>query len=203
MFYGSHMDINRSKTCQLVEMDPEKMEVNQMIDITPFVEKLYKFLGCTGGYLTMEAAVYDHRLERIIFVPRQFSHSKFDHASLNRKGCNKIISIPWGIHETIADLNSMKLTSENCTIREFKGKWNPLLGVSAIEWVPGREGCQLIALATTEIEEDGKEIISSHIFSFDLEGNMLLQPTRMENAIKFEGIMPIDDELTRLWLSED
>lgn len=61
---------------------------------------------------------------------------------------------------------------------------NPLLGFSSFKFIPGLDDELIVATKSKEVGND----IATYILVFDINGNIILPETLVDNQIKFEGI---------------
>ncbi|EDV28288.1 uncharacterized protein TRIADDRAFT_21256 [Trichoplax adhaerens] len=164
-----------SKTGEVLNVNPQYIKrINKdggmkHINWVKRYEKVKSSLGITSpGYVIHEAVVWSNIHRKWFFLPRRASHNKYDDVKDERRGTNTLISCTENF--------------ESCRVKHI-GVLNPLLGYSAMRFIPGTSDNWIIALKT--VENKGK--VATFVTVFSINGTVILHDQDVDNK-KFEGI---------------
>jgi len=202
LYYGSHLDVHRKKTCTVVELDIETQTLTDSLLVQPFVKKLGEKIASdpdvpTYSSITVEAAAYSESREEMLIVPRALMYEKFDPATDNgAHGWNKFLKVKWNRNDGLQALN--QITLDDIEIVTIDTPQILEKGFAAIDWIPTsveeNQDMVLAAVKSVEVCYDGVETIESYFSVFDLEGNVLLEDVRFPGNMKYEGLAFYDPQ---------
>jgi len=181
IYYGTSFNLNskNSNDISSLRMGTKMVKHN---NILKFNKTLYKALGISKtGYMSIEAALYRLITEELVLIPRQFSTEPYSEERKNMDGSNKIIFVKWKLNETSKDLN--KKREKDIRVVELDCTWDRNKGITAIDWIDEDQGV-LAAISTTNIED----CIESHLFVFNTEGKIIMEPEAFPDDINFKGL---------------
>merc|ERR550534_646536 len=195
LYYGSHLDVHRKKTCTVVELDIETQTLTDSLMVQPFVKKLGEKIAAdpdvpTYSSITVEAAAYSEAQGEMLIVPRALMYEKFNpKTDTGANGWNKFLKVKWDKDSGIEALNKIQLSDiEIVTIDtpQVLGR-----GFAAIDWIPadGKDASKVLAaVKSVETCINGVETVESYFTVFDLKGNVLLEDVRFPGNMKYEGL---------------
>lgn len=164
-----------SKTGQVLNVNPQYVKrINKdggikHLNWVKRYEKVKSALGIKSpGYVIHEAAVWSDIHRKWFFLPRRISHQRYDDVKDETRGTNVFI-----------DCNEH---FDQCNVKRV-GVLDPLLGYSAMRFIPNTHDNWIIALKTKE--NNGK--IATFVTVFNINGTVLL-PDQYVDDKKFEGI---------------
>lgn len=160
-----------------VNHDPQwvkRISVNGEVEHLNWHSNYVKLMDKVGikepGYLIHESAAWSSEHRKWFFLPRKASSKAYNEVEDEKKGTNLMLK---------SDDNFENI--EMITVGESP---NPLLGFSSFKFIPGLEDQIIVAIKSKEVGND----ISTYVLVFDINGNVLLPETLVDNQIKFEGI---------------
>lgn len=195
LYYGSHLDIFREKTCAIAELDVATKAMTGYCNVMPFVKKLGQKIAAdpdvpTYSSITVEAAAYSESRGEMLIVPRALMYKRFNpETDTGANGWNKFLKVKWDPKADLQALNDISLSDiEIVTID------TPQIlerGFAAIDWLPTDNDTPqrvLAAVKSVETRIDGEETIESYFSVFDLDGNVFLEDVRFPGNLKYEGL---------------
>lgn len=120
------------------------------------------------GYIIHESAVWSDVHQKWFFLPRRASTDRYEETADERRATNLLF---------IADESFSDISVKTV------GVLSPTHGFSSFKFVPNTEDNIIVALKS---EEDGGKI-ASYILAFDINGNMLMEETKIGD-VKYEGL---------------
>lgn len=102
-------------------------------------------------------------------MPRKASSKAYNEIEDEKKGTNLMLTAD----DNFENLNLITV-----------GNTNPLLGFSSFKFIPNLDDELIVAIKSKEYQNE----ISTYILVFDVNGNIHLPETLVDNQIKFEGI---------------
>eukprot|EP01104_Vermistella_antarctica_P010442 TRINITY_DN2793_c0_g1_i1.p1 TRINITY_DN2793_c0_g1~~TRINITY_DN2793_c0_g1_i1.p1 ORF type:complete len:410 (+),score=101.36 TRINITY_DN2793_c0_g1_i1:90-1232(+) len=120
------------------------------------------------GYLLHEAVCWNPVQNRWFFLPRRVSTEMYNDVDDEVRGSNIMISCAENFSE--------------CSVTQV-GVLNRKHGFSSFKFVPGREN-EFVVLKT----EEYRGTIHTYIAVFDLDGNVLLEESKIGDNTKYEGL---------------
>ncbi|KAF7457796.1 Apyrase family protein [Cryptosporidium felis] len=134
--------------------------------------KIRRALGVPyPGYCIHEAVIWSHLMRKWIFLPRRVSTDEYDEFKDEKKGSNKMIILS-------DDFEVLKVVDVGMIV--------PERGFSSLKFLPG--SFDQIIVATKSIENSEKDIQTSFISIFSINGNILLEDLEIPGNHKYEGI---------------
>lgn len=121
------------------------------------------------GYMIHESGMWSIFNRKWYFLPRRCSKERYNETRDEYMGCNVLISAD----EYFRKVNVVKL-----------GDFKPTMGFSSFKFIPGSNDSVIVALQTEEI--NGKT--TTYITSFTVDGEILLEPLKLDTMLKYEGI---------------
>jgi len=143
-------------------------------------------LGASSpGYVIHEAVLWSQHLKKWVFLPRRVSSEAYDENLDEKKGSNKLVLVDANFSKK-PDVVEIKLANVD-----------PLHGFSTFAFVPKTNDRHAIAIRS--VEENcvgGDDQICkqrSYVLVFDiLSGEVLMDETKINEEVKFEGIEFVD-----------
>ena len=164
-----------SKTGQVLNVNPQFIKrINkdggiQHVNWVKKYEKVKSSLGIKSpGYVIHEAIIWSNIHRKWFFLPRRISHQKYDDVKDETRGTNVFISC----NEHF----------DQCNVKRI-GILDPVLGYSAMRFIPDTRDKWIVALKTKE----SKGKVATFITVFSINGTVLMPDQYVDNK-KFEGI---------------
>lgn len=163
-------------TGELVNFDPQWIKVIDINGIVTHVDWRSNYLAIRSavgiqfpGYLIHESAAYSSHHSKWFFLPRRASTTAYNEIEDEKKGTNLLITAD----DTFTKVDVTKI-----------GPLNPTHGFSSFKFIPGTSDNIIIAIKS--MEDEGN--IGTFYTVFTIDGKVLLQETKLDTTVKYEGI---------------
>lgn len=122
-----------------------------------------------SGYMIHESGVWSDIFQKWFFLPRRASTETYTEEADERRATNLLFTSD----EHFTEISMQRV-----------GPFNPVRGFSSFKFIPDTSDSIIVALKS----EEDKGTIASYITVFTIEGDILLEETKLEGSYKFEGI---------------
>lgn len=119
-----------------------------------------------------ESGVWSEVHKKWFFLPRKASKEKYESEHDEHSGANVLITCD----ETFTKIEAVEPFGPTST--------NTTHGFSSFKFVPGTNDQYIIALKSTEVGDS----TDSYVMVFDLNGNLMMEETKLEGDFKYEGL---------------